>query len=262
MSEIEAFWEARADRFAPEGEGLRAVCSYAMPAFYNRAIDLTQRVALDAVIRSIGSADSVLEYGCGIGRWTRQIARYSRDVVGVDFSTSMLREAERRTAAAGLKSRCRFMQCDVSALDLRRQFDLVIGVTVLQHIVEETRFRSAVEQLAHHVKPGGRLVIFEAAPSTVDHRADTGTFHARPLADYLDRIALAGLTVEQMRGVDPAPFKLWVIPRYAQWPGPVRAAALGLTVLSSLPVDLVFGARFVRSSWHKIIVARASGCPQ
>jgi hypothetical protein len=61
MSEIEAFWEARADRFAQEGEGLRAVCSYAMPGFYNRAIDLTQRVALDAVIRSIGSADSVLE---------------------------------------------------------------------------------------------------------------------------------------------------------------------------------------------------------
>src|SRR4029077_19830606 len=32
------YWEERARRFATEGNALAAVCSYGMPAFYNRVI--------------------------------------------------------------------------------------------------------------------------------------------------------------------------------------------------------------------------------
>ena len=39
-----AYWEERARRFAAEGAGLAAVCSYGMPEFYNRVIDLEQRL--------------------------------------------------------------------------------------------------------------------------------------------------------------------------------------------------------------------------
>ena len=34
------YWEERARRFAADGAGLAAVCSFGMPLFYNRAIDL------------------------------------------------------------------------------------------------------------------------------------------------------------------------------------------------------------------------------
>ena len=40
------YWEDRAQRFAGEGAGLAAVCAYGMPEFYNRAIQLEQRLAL------------------------------------------------------------------------------------------------------------------------------------------------------------------------------------------------------------------------
>jgi cyclopropane fatty-acyl-phospholipid synthase-like methyltransferase len=131
VSDIAAFWEARAARFAAEGRGLAAVCGYAMPEFYNRAIDLTQRWALREPLRSLEPGASVLEYGCGIGRWSREIARRGCDVVGMDFSASMLAEADRRTRAAGLASGCRFLAGDVSRFDLGRRFEVVFGVTVL-----------------------------------------------------------------------------------------------------------------------------------
>ena len=38
------YWEARARRFAADGAGLAAVCSFGMPYFYNRTIDLCQRL--------------------------------------------------------------------------------------------------------------------------------------------------------------------------------------------------------------------------
>src|SRR5262249_43034291 len=40
------YWEDRARRFAKQGYGLAAVCSYGMPEFYNRAIHLEQYLAL------------------------------------------------------------------------------------------------------------------------------------------------------------------------------------------------------------------------
>jgi 2-polyprenyl-3-methyl-5-hydroxy-6-metoxy-1,4-benzoquinol methylase len=256
MSDVAAFWEARAARFAGEGKGLRAVCSYAMPGFYNRAIDLTQRCALSAVLRSIEPGSSILDYGCGIGRWSRAMARRGCEVVGMDFSAAMLRQAEERTAAAGLAPRCRFLHRDVSSFDLGRTFDVVFGVTVLQHVIEPARFSEALACLARHVRPGGRLVLLEAAPTRAVDRAETATFRARTLPEYLEAIAAAGLHVEAIRGVDPMPFKVWVIPRFARWHRAMALAALAFAVAFSLPLDLSLAHRLTRSSWHKIIVAR------
>jgi ubiquinone/menaquinone biosynthesis C-methylase UbiE len=255
------FWEARAARFAGQGDGLRAVCSYAMPGFYNRAIDLTQRWALRGQLRSIASGSQVLEYGCGVGRWTREIARRGGAVVGVDFSATMLSQAEKRTAAAGLESRCQFLRSDVSSLNLGRRFDVILGVTVLQHVLDDARFSEAIGCLARHLKPGGRFVLLEVAPTRADARADTVTFRARPLSDYVRQLTAAGLNVEEIRGVDPTPFKVWLIPRFARWPRPLALAALALAVFGSLPLDLALGRRLTDRSWHKVIVARAPEKP-
>ena len=54
------FWESRAQEFAADGSGLRAVCSYAMPNFYNRAIDITQKAALAELLESIPQGAQVL----------------------------------------------------------------------------------------------------------------------------------------------------------------------------------------------------------
>jgi SAM-dependent methyltransferase len=257
MSGTAAFWEARAARFAGEGRGLRAVCSYAMPGFYNRAIDLTQRRALEALLRSIEPGASILEYGCGIGRWSRELARRGCNVVGLDFSAAMLAEAGRRTSAAGLAGRCRFIQGDVAGFDLGRRFDVVFGVTVLQHILEPARLEQAMACLARHLKPGGRLVILEAAPTRGTRCADTATFRARALADYLEALAGAGLRAESIRGVDPMPFKVWLVPRFARWPRFAALAALFLAVSCGLPLDLILARTLTHRSWHKIVVARA-----
>jgi hypothetical protein len=47
----ELYWEERARRFSSRGAGLKAVCAYGMPGFYNRAIDLSQRLALARWLR-------------------------------------------------------------------------------------------------------------------------------------------------------------------------------------------------------------------
>jgi SAM-dependent methyltransferase len=71
-STASSYWEERARRFAIEGEGLAAVRSYGMPAFYNRVIDLCQRLALAPWLR-VRPGTRVLDVGCGVGRWCREL---------------------------------------------------------------------------------------------------------------------------------------------------------------------------------------------
>ena len=85
------------------------------------------------------------------------------------------------------------------------------------------------------------------------------TFKARILDTYVTALEAAGLAIRDIRGVDPAPFKLWVVPRFQRWPRPVALAALALATLISLPVDLLLARLLTRRAWHKVIVATAAG---
>lgn len=254
----DAYWENRARRFARTGGGLAAVCSYGMPGFYNRAIHLAQSRALDPWL-DVESGTDVLDVGCGIGRWSRRLARRGAEVTGVDLSPTMVAEAERRASIDGVAARCRFQVADVSRLALMTRFSLILGVTVLQHILDPDRLTDAVESLASHLAPGGRLVLLEAAPSRRVTRCDTAVFHARDEATYRETFARAGLATTAVTGVDPAPFRTWLLPHYRTLPAPVALAGLAAVTAVSLPIDVLAGRACVRASWHKVFVLTHAG---
>lgn len=247
------YWEDRAQRFAAERDGLAAVCAYGMPEFYNRAIDWEQRLALDPWLTVSGGA-RVLDVGCGIGRWSRLLAGRGAEVVGVDLSPTMIAQARHRAAEEGVADRCRFAVADLAELELGERFDLVLGVTVLQHILDPGAFRDALAAMAGHLAPGGRMVLLEAAPTAAISRCDSTVFTARHRDTYLEVIRSCGLEVVALTGVDPAPFRRQVLPYLRNMP---RVAALSLLVLTtalSLPIDLLFAGRAVERSWHAIFV--------
>ena len=248
-----AYWEERARRFAGEGEGLGAVCSYGMPEFYNRMIHFSQRLALAPWLR-VGPGTRVLDVGCGVGRWSRLLASRGALVTGVDLSPTMIAEAQRRTQDAGLASRCRFLVQDLARLDAGARFDLLLGVTVLQHILDPHALRAAMQRMADHLAPTGRMVLLEAAPTRRIERCDTTGFRARDRRTYLDLYSDCGLRLHALTGVDPAPFKTWLIPHLRRLPRQLSVAALAAATALSTPVDALFGRFAVERSWHAVFV--------
>ncbi len=253
-----SYWEARAERFARQGQGLRAVCSYGMPWFYNRAIDWSQRLALEPWL-DLEPGARVLDVGCGVGRWSRRLAARGAAVTGVDLSAAMVAEAERRTAAAGLGGCCRFLVSDLATLRLGETFRFALGVTVLQHIVDPVRVAAALARLRAHLDPGGRLVLLEAAPTRSAPRCDSEIFRARTLDEYRALWTEAGFELEAMTGVDPMPLKVWLLPYYSRLPRALATLLLGLVTGASLPVDLTLGRRLASRSWHKVLVLSPGG---
>ena len=256
--EPKTYWDDRARRFAGQGEGLAAVCSYGMPAFYNGLTHLAQRLALAKWLR-VPPGTRVLDVGCGVGRWSRLLASRGAVVTGVDLSGAMIAEAEWRAAKAGVAHRCRFLVQDAAALAAGGTFDLVLAVTVLQHILDPVALCTAVERMVDHLAPGGRMILLEAAPANLSSRCDSAVFKARSRAAYLRLFAAHGLELRALNGVDPAPFRRWLLPQLRSVPKPFATAALAAVTALSAPVDVPFGRIAGRRSWHAVFVLERRG---
>jgi SAM-dependent methyltransferase len=251
------YWEQRARRFAG-GDGLAAVCSYGMPRFYNRMIDLCQRLALAGWLR-VPPGTRVLDVGCGVGRWSCLLAARGAHVTGVDISPSMIAAARRRIAALGRGSHCRFLVQDLAGLDAGERFELVLGVTVLQHIVDPVALRTALGRIVDHLAERGTLVLLEAAPERCAPQCDSAIFRARERRSYLQLFRECGLQLRAVTGVDPAPFKTWLLPHLARLSPAARLAALAAVTAASLPVDVLCGRLAARFSWHAVFVLERAG---
>ncbi|MBL8270693.1 SAM-dependent methyltransferase [Steroidobacter sp.] len=252
------YWEDRARRFAAQGSGLAAVCSYGMPEFYNRMIHWSQYLALRPWL-DIEPGTRVLDVGCGVGRWSSLLAQRGGVVTGMDLSPTMIAEAQRRAEVKGVASRCRFLVQDLAQLDAGEAFDLIVGVTVLQHILDPKALRSAVQRMADHLAPGGRMVLLEAAPATIAEHCDTTVFRARQRHVYLDLFKQTGFELRAISGVDPAPFKTWLLPHLRGLPRALGMSALAGVTLLSTPIDVLFGRFAVQRSWHAVFVLQRTG---
>jgi 2-polyprenyl-3-methyl-5-hydroxy-6-metoxy-1,4-benzoquinol methylase len=118
---------------------------------------------------------SVLDAGCGTGRVARELARRGVSVVGVDLDESMLETARH------LSPELVWVHGDLSALDLGRQFDVVVMAGNVLLFTPPGTQPDVVAGCARHVAPGGCLI--------------TGFQLGRdyPLADYDEHCRQAGL---------------------------------------------------------------------
>lgn len=93
--------------------------------FHNDATGLTE----DLFIEALAGRTSVLDVGCGFGRWSRIAARHARQVVGIDRSSESIRIAQESTQASNVT----YVVGDVLT-ELAGHFDLALVIHVLEHI--------------------------------------------------------------------------------------------------------------------------------
>ncbi len=118
-------------------------------------------------LKLIDEDTRILDVGSGSGRWVQFFTNHFRPkkLMGVDFAAAAVRLLNRwypSTAHTELK----FDVCDITKpeLDLCERFDLINIANVLFHIPENDRYARAVQNLAGHLAPGGRIVTTEYLP--------------------------------------------------------------------------------------------------
>ena len=104
------------------------------------------------------AGQSILEIGCGIGRFIQAVADGARIVVGIDVSAEALKIARRRCEGAANALIVRSSGRDL-ALFADRSFDLVLAVDVFPYLVQSGLAAAHVRDAARVLAPGGTLVL-------------------------------------------------------------------------------------------------------
>jgi trans-aconitate 2-methyltransferase len=154
-------------------------------------------------------ADRIADLGCGPGNLTRMLGERwpAAQVIGIDHSPEMLREAEQWS----ISGRLEFVQADLASWSPERPIDLIVSNAALQWVSDH---ETVLGRLARLLAPGGTLAVqmpyhFEirAHLAIEETKADPRWSAAlqgvgldqqsvRPLAWYVERLHDLGLVVD------------------------------------------------------------------
>lgn len=209
------------------------------PTDYDRGIRLLTLGRIDAVkceiaAKHVQPGQRVLEIGCGTGTLAVMMAQRGAEVVGIDVSPTMLAEAEKKVAAAGLEDRITLRHMDASEIERHfalHSFDVIVSTLVFSELsrMEQQYVLRAARRL---LRPGGRLLL-------ADEVVPEG-FWAR-LAFHTVRLPLVLLTWLLTRTTTTALRHLDTLLREAGFQGYTVAAHLGgsLRLILARPVEAV-----------------------
>ena len=235
------FFDEKAKRFKDDPE--LAACGFNHVS--NQCMTRVQKKALQAAIRNIGgrktfSGKSLLDLGCGSGRWANLFAELSSSYCGVDISDEMI-------------SMCQSFHPSLlfAAMDGKRiptdseMFDFVFVVAVLHHN-RRAEQDILLREISRVIKPGGYLFLFEAIGSTPGKRV-----FPRTLKDWTESISSLGYECVLRRGYHYFPllalfnfFARRIFPAHvSHWRILKLEAALSPAFSRMLPNQLVRGGR-------------------
>jgi len=106
----------------------------------------------------INRGDVVMDFGCGPGFYTIELAKKAKKVMAVDLSPEMLKKAQNKAVKAGVKN-IEFLQSDGKKLKVDdSSVDLILLVTVYHEVGES---QTVLAEFRRVLKPAGKLVIVE-----------------------------------------------------------------------------------------------------
>lgn len=122
------------------------------------SLDVRLRGDEDIYAGLVPLGGSILELGAGTGRLTAGLAARGHSITGVDISPTMLEQAKARLAGLSdeVRGRITLARGDMTALDLKRTFDLVfLPFFTLAHVPAGAAWKNTFAVAAKHLAPGG-----------------------------------------------------------------------------------------------------------
>jgi SAM-dependent methyltransferase len=142
----------------------------------------------------------VLELCCGSGRLLLPLAQAGHRLVGLDASPHMLALTCDKLVAAGpeVAERARLVQGDLRSFELEQRFDLaLIAVKSFSYLTSRSDQQRALERIAAHLRPGGRLALDLLHPALSWLAQPPGSLNQDLVQDVPER----GVTVARTEAV-------------------------------------------------------------
>ena len=167
----------------------------------NAYIDGSQKRLVSRAVR-LEPHFTVLDYGCGVGRWTLWFARQVKHVVGADISPKMVETARQAADEEGIHNAEHTV---INGLPLPFEdsaFDLVNAVWALRYITDDDELARTVGELCRVTRPGGHVTFIEmlarSEPEFKEHEGEfSGAAVYRREGDYRSLFEGCGMTLKE-----------------------------------------------------------------
>lgn len=270
LLDMKYFWNKTAKKFGGKDD-YTAVLIPSSKGLWNWYVNFIQRTAVEGNLQHL-SGKTVLDLGCGVGRWSARLAIGNKRVIGIDLSREMVKHAKKQIAKKKLLN-VEFVVASAQNLPFAPEiFDATLSVTVLQHIVDNVAFRSATSEMVRTLKSKGQIILLEFMNNEFDNfNPQFPTIsHDYEEAFKIDK----KLKLMEVRGVDLSLFLKplnGIIKKHGRYLDQLEGHSVSntyvflsqffyflssLACVFSVPFDLAFRDVFLKYTEHKINVFR------
>ena len=131
---------------------------------------------IEDCIRHYGSANRILELGCGTGNYSRVLSSKGYRVTGIDSSERMIDIAKKKVNGT-------FLKLDIRDFSLSRRFDCCLALfAVLGYITSNSDFEIVLKNVRNHLKMGG-LFVFDVSDALVSIETTFGSISFSPFRE-------------------------------------------------------------------------------
>lgn len=150
----EKYWKARHRK---HGLSLRGVGHVARSNEENEQKYIKERAAFLDFCEKQGidfSSVRILDVGCGTGFFAEAIRENGgTDYLGIDITDELFKGVAEKLPGF------RFKKLDVARNEMQGEFDLIIMISVAQHIVDEKKFSFAMQNIRRHLSENGTFIV-------------------------------------------------------------------------------------------------------
>ena len=148
---------------------------------------------------ALKQGDKILDIGCNYGPWSIRLAKKKMIVTGIDIIEKAIEVAKLNATKASLVINFEKVSVEDASFE-DQEFDKIISITVLQHIISDKSFLKALENISRQLKDNGRLIMIESAPN---HKIKEKLSYKRErtLQDQIKLFEQAGLKLIKLKGV-------------------------------------------------------------
>lgn len=200
---VRNYFDRAARRFDAIYEGEKPWSQRIVDRLFRRVV--LERFRLVCNLAPLPGAWTVLDVGCGPGRYAVALARAGADhVTGVDVSAEMIALARAEVARAGVEDRCSFEVARFVEWVASDRFDIAVATGYFDYLAEPLADLSRMKKLT-------RVRIFASFPKRWEMRVPIRTarfalaggyvrFYSR--AEVVELFAAAGIAAERLSLID------------------------------------------------------------
>lgn len=203
--DMQAFWDKQASGYRIGFEKLEELASYRHRSECRHLFQVVH----------VNPNNTVLDHGCGTGRWTFEFAKRCKRVVAADHSPMMIQCARDEATAQNIKN-IDFHVASVQEFQSQERFDIIVISAVLQYLRDE-ELVNVLKNTRQHLKPGGIIISRDTVAVKTRHELqnefhekidDTYSVVYRQPEEYYQVYAQAGMKLHYSDDCTPTIFPM------------------------------------------------------